>query len=308
MSTALGLLALLFWSTTIAFSRSLAEQLGSLTVGAIIFTSGGILGFLAEIIRKRRFPSPWRLPANYLFGCGGLFVLYMVTLYLAVGLAVDRRQAVEVGIINYLWPGLTLLFSIPILGKRARAALIPGAAIALAGIVLATTQGVENPWGVFKENLLTNGLPYFFALIAAFSWALYSNLVRRWGGDEDENAAPLFLIISGAVLFVLSLFVHQGAAWTQPLRGALELVYMAIFPTFLAYTFWDVAMRKGRIILIVSVSYLTPLVSTVISSIYLKVPLGLRLWAACALVIAGAAVCKISVVEEGESGRMKDKG
>ena len=37
MYTALGFLAILFWSTTIAFSRSLTEQLGVMTTAAAIF-------------------------------------------------------------------------------------------------------------------------------------------------------------------------------------------------------------------------------------------------------------------------------
>ena len=37
MYTLLGILAILFWSTTIAFSRTLSEQLGPLTAGASIY-------------------------------------------------------------------------------------------------------------------------------------------------------------------------------------------------------------------------------------------------------------------------------
>jgi len=78
----------------------------------------------------------------------------------------------------------------------------------------------------------------------------------------------------------------------------VELLYMSIFPTFLAYLFWDRAMRKGKIILVASLSYFTPLLSIIISSLYLRVAVNANLWAACGLVIAGAIICKFSIIDK----------
>lgn len=75
---------------------------------------------------------------------------------------------------------------------------------------------------------------------------------------------------------------------------------MSVFPTFLAYTFWDRAMRKGNIILVVSLSYFTPLLSIIISSLYLRVAIKANLWIACGLVIAGAVICKFSIIDRTE--------
>jgi drug/metabolite transporter (DMT)-like permease len=77
----------------------------------------------------------------------------------------------------------------------------------------------------------------------------------------------------------------------------VELAYMAVFPTILAYTFWDTAMRRGNMILVASLSYLTPLLSIIIGSMYLGVGIGWYLVAGCLLVIAGSLVCKLSVEE-----------
>jgi drug/metabolite transporter (DMT)-like permease len=57
-------------------------------------------------------------------------------------------------------------------------------------------------------------------------------------------------------------------------------------------------MRKGRIILVASLSYLTPLLSAIIATTYLGVRAGWNLWMGCMLVVAGAAVCKLSVNED----------
>ena len=88
----------------------------------------------------------------------------------------------------------------------------------------------------------------------------------------------------------------EESYWTP--RVIVELLYMSVFPTFLAYTFWDRAMRKGKIILVISLSYFTPLLSIVISSLYLRVIIKSTLWIACGLVIAGAVICKFSIIDK----------
>jgi drug/metabolite transporter (DMT)-like permease len=76
------------------------------------------------------------------------------------------------------------------------------------------------------------------------------------------------------------------------------LLFVAVCPLLLAYVFWDIAMRKGRMILVVSFSYLTPLLSTFVSCLYLRVLPGMNVWIACVLVIGGALICRYSIEAE----------
>jgi len=78
---------------------------------------------------------------------------------------------------------------------------------------------------------------------------------------------------------------------------AAELAYMALFPGMLAYILWDIAVRKGEIILVASLSYLTPLLSTWVSALVLNIRPGVTIWLAAGLVIAGALVCRRSITE-----------
>ena len=289
--TVQGILALLFWGSTIAFSRSLAEKLGTLTAASYVFLLAGGLSCVYLVI-SRRFRAIVRVPKVYLFGCGALFVVYMASLYVAIGTASSRLQVLEVGLVNYLWPSLTLLMTVPILRSRARATLMPGCLLAFGGILLASAQTGAS-WRVFVVNLETNQFPYLLALVAAVCWALYSNLTRRWAREAESGAVPLFLLASGLALAGLRLALPETTQWTN--QSTLELAYMAVFPTVLAYVFWDTAMRRGNAILVASLSYLTPLLSVIIGSIYLGVGTGWYLWAGCLLVIAGSLVCRLSV-------------
>lgn len=295
--TLLGILALLLWGSTIAFSRSLAERLGTLTGASYILLLAGGLSCTYLII-TRQFREIVRISRAYLFGCGTLFIVYMASLYVAIGSASNRLQVLEVGLVNYLWPSLTLVMAVPILRSRARATLMPGCLLAFGGVLLAAAQAGVS-WQIFVVNLETNLLPYLLALVAAVCWALYSNLTRLWARETEIGAVPLFLLASGLVLAGLRLFFSETSQWSN--QSVLELAYMAVFPTVLAYAFWDTAMRKGNMILVASLSYLTPLLSVIIGSTYLGVETGWYLWIGCLLVIAGSIVCRLSVEDNLET-------
>ncbi|MFO7956559.1 MAG: aromatic amino acid DMT transporter YddG [Candidatus Brocadiia bacterium] len=295
--TLLGVLAILFWSVTVGVARSLSEQLGTTTTASAVLLGGGVMG-CAWLVVSGRWRSLRRTPRLYLFGCGGLFVAYMLFIYLAIGLAQTRRQAIGAGIINYLWPGLTLLFSVPLLGKKARLWVVPGALLAFAGAGLAGAQAEVFTWAAFLRDLASGSTPYLLALGAAVTWGLYSNLSRRWGEGTETGAVPVFLLVSGLLMLGVRFLFGEQQTWS--LRTGLELAYMAVFPALLAYMFWDVAMRRGNVVLVAAFSYVTPVLSVAFSCVYLGVEPGVKLILACLLVVAGAVTCKLSVREPGE--------
>lgn len=289
--TLFGILAILFWSSTIGFSRALTEQLGMLTAGFGIHTAAGIFGLTVLALRgqNRGILSIFRLPRRYLFGCGALMSAYIVLLYLALGLAQSHPQVIVVGLINYLWPALTLLFSLPILGNRGNGWLPLGSLVALVGVAMASLGGGE----LSLADLGSAWLPYLLVLAAAVCWSLYTNLAKRWLGKGDSNGVPLFLLAGGLALGLLRLFFPEATAWSLPTLG--KLLYVILCPAFLAYTLWDLGTRKGSLVLLAALSYLTPLLSTLISAWVLKAHTSPSLWLAAGLIVAGAAVSQAGV-------------
>lgn len=297
ISTTLGILAILLWGSTIAGIRTVSEQLGALGAGACVHLIAGGIGCLV-LGRRDGLRQFLRLPRTYLLGCGLLFVAYAPPLYLAIRGAASREQTVEVAIVNYLWPAMSLALSVPILNKKARLTLLPALLLALAGVYLAMAQGRNVSWSSFRQNLTTNPMPYAMAFTAATLWAFYSNLSRRWADGVQASPVPVFLLATGLVL--LAAWWADGIrpprqAWTP--RSVLELVYLSIFPTLLAYVFWDIAMRKGNVVLVNSLSFLIPLISTAVSCVYLRVHAGPGLWIASGLVVAGAIGCRMSITD-----------
>jgi drug/metabolite transporter (DMT)-like permease len=289
-ATALGLVAIVVWSTSIALSRSLTEKLGVFTAACAIYLAGGAVSLVVAQARGQGWRVMVRLPPGYLLGCGSLFVSYMVAFNVALGLARDRPSVVVAGVINYLWPALTLALSVPVLGNRARWTLAPAMAAALLGTWLALAGGQDLQDVVKNAN--ANAVPYGAALAGAVAWSLYSNLSRRLAGERG-GAVPLFLLASGAVLGVLALGAGEEPLFTA--TAALELGYAAVFVAALGYVFWDRGVRAGNLVLLAAASYAIPVASTVASVLYLDVVAGPWVWAGCVLVTAGAVACRYSV-------------
>jgi drug/metabolite transporter (DMT)-like permease len=265
-----------------------------LTAGAAAYLIGGCFCLLRLAWSAKPVSHLLKLPRPYLLGCGSLFVFYTAAIYFAVGLAKDRGQVLEIALVNYLWPALTILFSLPLLKKRASRWLLPGTALALTGVCLVMAQGAHVSWASFRQHLQSNPAAYALALAAAISWALYSNLARRWSEPEDGGAVELFVPATGLVLLALRLLTTEPTGWSLQAMG--EASGLAAITT-LAYILWDVAMRKGNLLLVAACSYFTPLLSTLVSCAYLRVSPSPKLWLGCLLLVSGSLVTWRSVSE-----------
>lgn len=292
LSTGAGLLALLLWSTTFAIGRHLTEQVGPLTAGASVYLAGGVVALLQALRSKDGFAGLTLLPGKYLFGCGALFLLYTALLYSAIGLCAERTQLLEIALVNYLWPAATILLSVPLLNKRGGPLLLPGTAIALLGVWVVLGQGNHFSLSALWAHINAEPLPYVLAFVAAVSWGLYSNLARRWSGGGDLGGVAVFVPATGLVLLALRFVARESSTWRT--TAAFEALALGAI-TSVSYACWDLAMRRGNVLLVVSCSYFLPLLSTVVSCIYLGIAPNGRLWWGCLLLIAGTIVSWRSV-------------
>lgn len=306
-STLLGIFSILMWSTTIAFFRSASEKNGTLDTAFFVMLCSGVflLAVLAVVYKKELLGKITRLRFSYMYKAGSFLVVYLVLIYIAIGEAATREAVVVVGIINYLWPGLGLLFSVLLLKTKARTGgLVLGVLVAFAGTTTAILKGHGLSMAEIKAAVAENFLPYIFVLLAAVCWAIYSNLTRKYQEKEDVVALPILFLATAAVIFVIQLL--NGEMPRLELSGSqyLEFGYIVIFPTAISYLFWDKAMKHGSKDFVLALSYFIPLASTLISGLYLNVPIGVEFWLASLLVVAGAAVCQWSIKNGDEGGTL----
>jgi drug/metabolite transporter (DMT)-like permease len=244
-ATLIGLTAILMWSLlsvmTVATGTMPPFQLMALT-----FAIGALASFAVRPRAFRALKQPWRAA---MVGVGGLFgyhALYFVALRLA--------PPAEAGLLNYLWPLLIVLLSSFLPGEGLRAHHIVGALLGLAGTVVLLWGNIDL---VATPTQLAG---YAAALAAAFVWAGYSVLSRRFKAVPTDAVAGYCAITAG-----LAGAVHVVAETTiwpaSPLAWA-AVVALGVGPVGAAFFAWDIGMKRGDIRVLGAASYATPLLST----------------------------------------------
>jgi drug/metabolite transporter (DMT)-like permease len=303
-ATALGIVALGFWSTSVALARGLVEPLGANTFLALNYGLAGAVLFFFQSCRERSFRWIAQLSPRHLGMCGLFFAGYCGGFATSLALAPDRQVALQLGVVNYLWPGWTLVFSIAVFRYRPRwLFLLTGILLGILGIILVALPGatLESMW----RNLSTNRLAFLLMLLASASWGLYSNLSRKHPNSSGVSAVPVFLLGVGAIFLAMRFLNHEQSSWNRSV--VVSLLYSILFPSAVSYLFWEIAVQKGDFVLLGALSYLVPLVSTLFACWYLSQPAGWPLVAGSIIIILAALLCKRGVTEKAASEQGVEK-
>ncbi|MBG3131129.1 aromatic amino acid DMT transporter YddG [Proteus mirabilis] len=280
--TLYGIVAILLWSTIVGLIRNISEYFGAVGGAALIYTAGTL--FLILILGV---PKLSRFPKRYLFWGGLLFVTYEICLSLALGFATDRTQAIELGMVNYLWPSFTLALAVILNKQRFSILLITGLLCAFSGLVWVVSG--DNPLtidGLWK-NIQSNPLSYILAFSGAILWAFYSNLTRLISGGNN-GIVPFFLLTSLA-LWGQYLF-STPVEWIVNTKS-ITLLLITGAAIGLANAAWTIGMIRGNVTLLATLSYFTPVISTAFSSILLSTALSFSFWQGVMMVTGGSLIC-----------------
>ncbi|MCG6507470.1 EamA family transporter, partial [Vibrio parahaemolyticus] len=110
-------------------TRTVAEQFGPIGGAALIYSVASL--FLLGVMGVPNFRG---FSLRYVLIGGTLFVSYEICLALALGMANSRHQALEMAVINYLWPALTVLFAVLTSRKAVSLWVYPSIALAFVGV------------------------------------------------------------------------------------------------------------------------------------------------------------------------------
>ncbi|MGK3141123.1 aromatic amino acid DMT transporter YddG [Pantoea sp. C2G6] len=281
-ATLIGLIAILLWSCSVGLLRSVSEAFGATGGAALIYTTTALL-----LCLSRGLPKPGAMPAIYLWLGGALFVGYEISLALAIGLASDRSQSLELGMINYLWPCLTIVLAILFNQQRCRVWLWPGVALSLLGIVWVMKGDGSASLAMLWQNLLRNPTAYTLAFIAAITWALYNSVTRRYA--RGANGVTLFFILTALALWLKYALSDPPAEMSFRLVPLLEVLFVSL-STAIAYSAWNHGIQHGNLTLLASASYFTPVLSALLGSLWLGLTPTLTFWQGVAMITLGSLI------------------
>lgn len=281
-ATWIGLAAIVLWSSIVGLLRSVSELLGPTGGAAMVYSLASVLLLLCVgFVKLSAFPR------RYLAWGSVLFVTYELCLSLSIGYAHTARQAIEVSMVNYLWPTLTIVAAIVFNRQRTSWLIVPGLLLSLAGIcwVLGGARGVDAAG--MLANVRDNPLSYGLAFAGALIWAAYCTVTARIA--NGANGVTLFFILVSAALW-LKYFLGPG----QPMAFSAEaIVYLVLAAAAmgLGYGAWNIGILHGNVTILAGASYFIPVLSAALSTLVLSAPLTPAFWQGSSMVCGGAILC-----------------
>ncbi|MFU8927016.1 aromatic amino acid DMT transporter YddG [Acinetobacter puyangensis] len=283
-ATSIGLIAILLWSAIVGLIRSVSENFGATGGAALIYTLASIfLIFSIGFSRIREFPKA------YLWWGSILFVTYELCLALSIGYSHSSRQAIEVGMVNYLWPALTMVCAIIFNKQKSNLLIIPGFMIAILGIcwVLGGEQGLDLT--SMYANIQDNPLSYGLAFAGALIWAAYCTVTARIA--QGKNGVTFFFILVAVVLWVKYLLLGSNEPAMHFSVESIIYLILAAGAMGFGYAAWNVGILHGNVTILAGASYFIPVLSAALAALVLRTPLSISFWQGAAMVCIGSILC-----------------
>ncbi|MEO9384081.1 DMT family transporter [Chromobacterium phragmitis] len=238
----LALGAILLWAS-LATLGAMTRTLPPFFVVGVSLCAGSLL----SIHRIR----DWKVPLSTLLaGIYGLFGYHFLLFF-----AFRHAPTLEANLLNYLWPLLIVLLTPRFRpGSRLSRRHILGGALGFIGAGLIVTGGQL----ALSQQYLSG---YLLAMSAAAVWSTFSLLLGRLPAFSG-SAMGGFCLASG----LLSLLCHallEPAATPSTAQWA-TLALLGLGPMGGAFFLWERALRLGDPRQIGSLSYATPLLSTLL--------------------------------------------
>lgn len=286
-ATLIGCIAPICWGMSVPFVRLVSEHIGQ--PGGMILLCGLACVILACIFGCPRLSH---FSGKYLFFGLTTAVACEICFTWALALSGGGTQTAEAGMVNYLWPCLTMVFAVIFNGQKAKWWIVFGFISCIYGVCTVLSGPGGFDFMAMARNMESNPACYLFALGSALSWASYSSITRAL--SHGANPVVLIFFINTCV------FIAMAAAGVgEPMHIDLEggvVVAVAAVVMGLAYALWTIGMMNGNMTVLAVVSYFTPVLSCIFCWMFLGAELSANFWKGVGFVVAGSLICWASTV------------
>jgi drug/metabolite transporter (DMT)-like permease len=233
---AYAITAVLFWSTAAsAFKLTLRyldylqllfyASIVSLVILFIILLMQNKLALLKTYSTKDYMHSA-------LLGLLNPFLYYVVLLK-----AYSLLRAQEAMTLNYTWPIMLVLLSIPLLKQRIGLRSILAIIISFFGVVIIATKAD------IASLKFSNPLGVCLALGSSVVWALFWLYNVR---DKRDEVAKLFLNFAFGFIFILIAMLLSSKMVVPEVKGLLGVTYVGLFEMGVTFVLWSMALKLSR--------------------------------------------------------------
>lgn len=290
---AVAIAVILVWSSTFVATKVL---LGVLTPVEIMFYRY-VLAYLVLLAAYPKFHRPVGVREELLFAGAGFFggTLY----FLAENYALKHTLASNVGLLLAASPMLTaLLARFFTERKKFGRNLWTGLVVAFAGAFLV----------IFNGHAVLGLRPFgdFLALGAAFSWALYSILVKRIGTRHTA-------VYTTRKVFFYSLLTMFPALFCMDFRWDIfllcepvtlsNLLFLGVIASSVCFLLWSKVIWRIGPVAVNNFIYLVPLFTMIFSAIVLGEPITIYAVGGGVLILGGVYLSSRGTLENRQASQ-----
>ena len=250
-----GIWGLTFISTKVLIEHGLSPQ--------EIFLLRFLMAYLGIwfISPRKLFADNWKDELWLLWGgvTGGSFYFFTENTALEITLATN------VAFIVCTAPLLTTILSLLIYKKeKATAGRVGGSLLALAGVALV----VYNGHFILKISPLGD----FLTLLAAFSWAFYSLIMKKMSGRYRTTFITRKIFFYGILTILPAFILHP---WQFSLSGLwqpavwMNLLFLGVLASLVCFVVWNIILKQLGTVRASNYIYLNPLFTLIGSAVLL---------------------------------------
>lgn len=226
----------LFWAGNFVLARALHADLPPLALS--FWRWAGALLILLPFTWRDLWRQRWRL-ARHWRPLALLAVLGITNYNTMAYLGLQHTTATNAVLLNSVVPVLIVALSFLLLREPVRIAQLGAILISLFGVVVIATDG--QPQQLLGMRLNRGDL---WMLAAGLDWALYS-VCLRWQPQGLAPATFLAAIVLIGLPPLVGLYaweLYTGPALALDAVNLAAIGYVALFPSVLAYLFWNRAI------------------------------------------------------------------
>jgi drug/metabolite transporter (DMT)-like permease len=223
----------------------------------------------------------------------GLGVVYSMANFCAV-FALERLLSSLYVIIVYIYPSLVVLFSL-IFGKSVPRLYWLGLPLTFLGLVLAAYE--------FGQTFSVDAVGFLLTILNAFAMAAYLILSESAFRNVEGRLAGTRWVLTGAMTTGIVMIPFLGCQAPDSWIGWILLLSLSILGTLIPILSMNIGLQfvgaaRGSVIIT-----LQPVLTIVLSTLFLHDTLTLQQWVGGAMVIAAVILLQRSPDREGKSGK-----
>jgi drug/metabolite transporter (DMT)-like permease len=273
-------LTALFWAGNFVIGRAATGTIPPLTLAWARWTGAAVLILPFAAAKLKADWTQIRRNAWFIFflGCIGAG-LFNTLQYISL----TMMTAVTGAVINSAGPILIAVACWLMLGDKLRALQVLGIAVSLAGVLTVVMRG-----DLSRMPALGQSIGELLMLAALVVWAVYTALLRFRPPMHPLSFAAATYVVAALVNTPPMLWeLASGATLKLDTTTFLAFAYVAVFPSLLAYLFFNAAVDSIGGARASAFFHLTPLMTAVLALLFLGEAFALYHIAGFALILAG---------------------